>query len=75
MSQLDQYEQQLPQVGFLGANGKAMNVAGHFHCIGLRVGTISVFSYLGESKAKNGRDAAVCPRVGGVEESLRGKKR
>lgn len=74
MSQLDQYEQELPQVGFLGANGKAMNVAGHFHSIGLRVGTISVFSYLGKSKAKNGRDT-VCPRGGGVEENLRGKKR
>lgn len=49
-------------------------MAGHFHSIGLRVGTISVFSYLGKSKAKNGRDT-VCPRGGGVEENLRGKKR
>lgn len=35
-----------------GTNGKVMNVAGRFHSIGLRLGTTSVFSCLGESKVK-----------------------
>ena len=56
-----------------GANGKVMNVAGHFHSIGLTLGTTSVFSYLGESKVK--MVEILCPRGEGVEESSHGKKR
>lgn len=48
-------------------------MAGHFHSIGLALGSTSVFSYLGERKVK--MVEMLCPRGGGVEESSHRKKR